>query len=51
MTVHYPPPATPDHRVVARNEKVYTTPLLPGFEMPLDKLLTLAEEGAAAEEE
>ena len=51
MTVYFAPPAAPDHRVVARSEKIYTTPLLPGFELPLDKLLTLAEEGAAAEEE
>ena len=51
MTVYFAPPATPDHRVVARSEKIYATPLLPGFELPLDKLLTLAEEGAEAEEE
>jgi Uma2 family endonuclease len=51
MTVYFAPPASAADRVVARSEKIYTTPLLPGFELPLDRLLTLAEEGAASEEE
>ena len=51
MTVYFASPASPANRVVARSEKTYTTPLLPGFDVPLDKLLTLAEEGAEAEEE
>lgn len=51
MTVYFAPPASPDQRVVARSERIYTTPLLPGFELPLDTLFTLATEGDEAEEE
>jgi Uma2 family endonuclease len=51
MTVYFAPPSKPDHRVIPRSEKVYMTPLLPGFELPFDRLLTLAEEGAELEEE
>ncbi|MEX2026376.1 MAG: Uma2 family endonuclease [Pirellulaceae bacterium] len=51
MTAYFSPPASADHRVIARTERIYTTPLLPGFELPLDKLLALAEEGNVAEEE
>jgi Uma2 family endonuclease len=37
MTVYFQPPANPAHRVVADSE-TYTTPLLPGFELPLSRL-------------
>ena len=37
-------------RMVAEKE-IYTTPLLPGFELPLAKLLALADSWANVEEE
>jgi Uma2 family endonuclease len=43
MTVYYQPPANPAERVVKENE-VYTTPLLPGFEMPLKRIIELASQ-------
>lgn len=43
MTVFFQVPATPDHRVVTESE-TYTTPLLPGFELPLKRLLDLTDE-------
>jgi Uma2 family endonuclease len=42
MTVYFPPPAEPSERVVTETE-IYTTPLLPGFELPLARLLKLAD--------
>ncbi|MCE9529317.1 MAG: Uma2 family endonuclease [Planctomycetales bacterium] len=41
MTVYFQPPAKVAKRVVAVNE-TYKTPLLPGFKLPLKKLLDLA---------
>jgi Uma2 family endonuclease len=43
MTVYYQPPANPAERVVKENE-VYTTPLLPGFVMPLKRIIELASQ-------
>lgn len=43
MTAFFLPPTNPDHRVVAEQE-IYTTPLLPGFEQPLKRLLELVDE-------
>lgn len=43
MTVYFQPPAEPKERVVAESE-IYTTPLLPGFELPLARLLKLADQ-------
>jgi Uma2 family endonuclease len=43
MTVFFLPPANPDHRIVLEAE-TYTTPLLPGFELPIKRLLELADE-------
>jgi Uma2 family endonuclease len=45
MTVCFQPPAEPKERVVTENE-VYATPLLPGFELPLKRLLELADQYA-----
>jgi Uma2 family endonuclease len=45
MTVYFAPPAEPKERVVAESE-TYATPLLPGFELPLKKLLELADQYA-----
>jgi Uma2 family endonuclease len=42
MSVYYQPPARPAERVVTESE-IYTTPLLPGFELPLARLLKLAD--------
>lgn len=43
LTVFTRQPATAAERVVAENE-VYTTPLLPGFELPLARLFAAADE-------
>jgi Uma2 family endonuclease len=43
MTVFFQAPATPDHRVVTECE-TYSTSLLPGFELPLNRLLDLTDE-------
>lgn len=43
LTVFFLPPADPPHRVVTAAES-YATPLLPGFELPLQRLLDLADE-------
>lgn len=45
MTVYFQPPANPVLRVVTESE-IYTTPLLPGFELPLRRLLELADQYA-----
>jgi Uma2 family endonuclease len=45
MTVYYQAPVDPAERVVNENE-IYTTPLLPGFELPLKQLLQLADQYA-----
>jgi Uma2 family endonuclease len=45
MTVYFQPPTEPRERVVTETE-TYTTPLLPGFELPLARLLQLADEYA-----
>lgn len=42
MTVYYQPSARPSERVIAEDE-TYVTPLLPGFELPLKRLLRLAD--------
>ncbi len=41
MTVYFQPPAKSAKRVIAENE-TYKTPLLPGFKLPLKRLLDLA---------
>ena len=38
MTVFFSPPTEPSNRIVTESE-IYSTPLLPGFELPLGKLL------------
>ena len=43
MTVYRNPPRAPAEQVVAENE-VYRTDLLPGFELPLARLLAVADE-------
>jgi Uma2 family endonuclease len=43
MTVYFQPPTRPAERVISEKE-IYTTPLLPGFELPLQRLLQLADE-------
>jgi Uma2 family endonuclease len=43
VTVYFPPTANPPVRVIAENE-VYTTPLLPGFELPVARLMQLADQ-------
>jgi Uma2 family endonuclease len=43
MTVYFPPSDGGAERVISENE-TYTTPLLPGFELPLKRLLALADE-------
>ncbi len=43
MTVYFLPPANPSERIVTESEN-YTTPLLPGFELPLKRLLKLADQ-------
>lgn len=43
MTVVHRPRAVPAERVVRENE-VYQTPLLPGFELPLERLLRVADD-------
>jgi Uma2 family endonuclease len=48
MTVYFQKPANPAERVVAESE-TYTTPLLPGFELPLRRLLELADQYADEE--
>jgi Uma2 family endonuclease len=45
MTVVFNKPEGPSERIVHENE-VYTTPLLPGFELPLGRLLAVADEWA-----
>jgi Uncharacterized protein conserved in cyanobacteria len=42
MTVYYPPTAKPPLRVVGENE-TYATQLLPGFKLPIAKLMALAD--------
>lgn len=42
LTACYPPPADPAERVVTEAE-TYRTPLLPGFDLPLKRLLELAD--------
>jgi Uma2 family endonuclease len=41
MTVYYQAPANPAERILTENEH-YTTPLLPGFELPLKRIIDLA---------
>jgi len=48
LTVHYALGAAPPQRVITEQE-IYTTPLLPGFELPLRKLLELADQYAIEE--
>jgi Uma2 family endonuclease len=43
MTVYFQPSANPAQRILNENE-VYTTPLLPGFEMPLKRIVELASQ-------
>jgi Uma2 family endonuclease len=43
MTVFFQPPANPPERTVNETE-IYTTPLLPGFELPLKPLMELANQ-------
>ena len=43
MTVYHNPPRVPAEQVVAENE-VYHTDLLPGFELPLARLLAVADQ-------
>jgi Uma2 family endonuclease len=45
MTVYFSPSVEPPERVVAESG-AYTTPLLPGFELPLKKLFELADQYA-----
>jgi Uma2 family endonuclease len=45
MTVYFSPSVEPPERVVAESG-TYTTPLLPGFELPLKKLFELADQYA-----
>jgi Uma2 family endonuclease len=49
LTVVRPGPAGPQDQVVAE-PATYTTPLLPGFELPLAPLLAVADRWAAREE-
>jgi Uma2 family endonuclease len=42
MTVYFQPPCDPAERTVTENE-THTTPLLPGFELPLSRLLRLSD--------
>ncbi|MEX2176477.1 MAG: Uma2 family endonuclease [Pirellulaceae bacterium] len=48
MTVYFLPPAEPAKRIVTESE-IYTTPLLPGFELPLKRLMQLADQYADEE--
>jgi Uma2 family endonuclease len=48
MTVYFQPPAEPAERIVIESE-TYTTALLPGFELPLKRLLELADQYADEE--
>jgi Uma2 family endonuclease len=48
MTVYFLPPASPPERIVTESE-TYTTPLLPGFELPLKRLLRQADQFADEE--
>jgi Uma2 family endonuclease len=41
MTVYFQPRAKPAERIVTENE-TYSTPLLPGFELPLKRIIDLA---------
>jgi Uma2 family endonuclease len=50
MVVFMPYQGKTKHRVV-REDQVYKTPLLPGFELPLAKLLALTDEWAKRDEE
>jgi Uma2 family endonuclease len=43
VTIYFPPAADPPDRVIAENE-VYRTPLLPGFELPVARLMQLADQ-------
>jgi Uma2 family endonuclease len=43
MTVYRLPPAEPSESIVKENE-IYRTPLLPGFELPLARLLKVADD-------
>jgi Uma2 family endonuclease len=43
MTVCFSPPTDPPSRVISEND-VYFTPLLPGFELPLSRLMQLADQ-------
>jgi Uma2 family endonuclease len=45
MTVYFQPPTEPRERVITESD-TYTTPLLPGFELPLARLLKLADQYA-----
>ena len=47
MTVFRAPPAEPAE-IVVKAEETYRTPLLPGFELPLARLLKLADDWAQA---
>ncbi len=46
MTVFFLPPANPLDRIITESE-IYSTPLLPGFELPLKQLLQLADHYAS----
>ncbi|MCI0357779.1 MAG: Uma2 family endonuclease [Planctomycetaceae bacterium] len=48
MTVYFQKPANPAERVVMESE-TYTTPLLPGFELPLKRIVELASQYAEDE--
>ena len=48
MTVYFQKPDNPAERIVAESE-TYATPLLPGFELPLKRLLELADQYADEE--
>ena len=43
MTVYFAPPMEPQSRAIAENQ-IYTTPLLPGFELPVARLMQLADQ-------
>jgi Uma2 family endonuclease len=43
MTVFRKPPTAEEH-IVLKEDEVYRTPLLPGFELPLARMMTLADD-------
>lgn len=50
MTVHYLPPADLETRIVTEKES-YSTPLLPGFKLPLKRILQKADRWAKKKKE